>query len=504
MAEVRNLVDFDAYDARRGFRLADRYALTRSIRNTGVGQTYLADDTEAAKQVLVAIHAAPWADDPSRTRLFETRARALASLEHANIASLLDHGIIDGKCFAVLQRFEGDRLADKLVRKSRMSAEEVVPIVSQLLKALEYVHARGVLARCLDPAHVLLCSDGVHTNIVRVVGVGIDELMQNLTEPEEAALVGDADFASPEQLRGETATTQSDVFAVGRLMLAMLQGNPSASTLDLLRGSGRLPESLVDLIEACVRPVPAERPLDAVAMVEMLIDAVPNASMFRLPRITGSHSRLERRITPSPAQPSPPAASDSAETLPKPAPDLPHVAPSAKDVPERSRSRVLLWSGIGAALLVAAGGLVLSQNQPTVSNPPSEASSAASPATAVDVPAVGAANPSVPTSREAEDVIPREPVVHPESAVPVQTDESAHPSRPTRSEGSRRRSRARPDAKLDSARDSQPSDVPPPKAPSTSAEPKVESTKPKDDPFLTPTRRASETKSDLLPAKEGP
>lgn len=339
MAEARNIIDFET---RRGFRLADRYVLTRALRTIGVGQTYLADDIEAAKQVLVVVHSAPWAKDAEHVERFEARARALQALEHANLASLLDFGVADLRCFAVLERVDGERLADRLARKRRMSLEELVPVVSQLLKALEYAHARDTTMRCLDPSHIWLCSDGVRTNIVRVVGAGIGELMHDASALDERAMVTDPDFASPEQLRGDPADARSDVFAMGRLMIAMLQGDrPQSSTtaegrsFDVPLGPSVVPDALLDLIESCIAPRREDRPSDGAALVERLIDAVPNASMFRLPRVaggapplfergSGSSSKMARAplvrgdADTTPSSSSRPIAEDSSESLTPP------------------------------------------------------------------------------------------------------------------------------------------------------------------------------------------
>jgi serine/threonine protein kinase len=312
MAKVTSLIDAQTNEARPGFRLADRYVLTRAVRSSSVGQQYLADDTEAAKQVLVVLHQAPWSDDPASVELFERRARALQSLEHANISSVLDWGVSDGKCFAVLDRFDGERLADRLTRKRRMSIHELLPIASQLLKALEYVHARGLVVRTLDAFHVLLCTDGVHANLVRLTSVGVSELVQNLDPPDEEELTGDARYAAPEQLRGDPVDARADVFALGRLLIAMLQGSTSpksiplsqrtAKTFALPAGSDAVPESLLALIESCVKQEPDERPGNGADLVERLIDAVPDTKMFRLPRITGSIAAIDRRPATSSAR----------------------------------------------------------------------------------------------------------------------------------------------------------------------------------------------------------
>jgi len=400
MVQIRNLVDAKTNRMQAGFRISDRYVLTRAISTTTLGQTFLADDTVGAKQVLVVVHSAPWSNDPAAVERFEQRARRVESMEHANLCPVLHHGLIDDRCYIVLERPDGERLADRQARRSTIAVQEMLPIVSQLLKALEHAHARDVVARCLDPSRIFLCGDGVHTNIVRIVGLGVPEVLQNLDPPAEPGLIGDPIYAAPEQTRDEPVDARADVYALGRLMVTMLQGTDEPRMLPIsqrgtwnydLAGPLSGPfEPLRDLIEACTQPDATKRPDNGASMVEALIDAVPNASMFRLPRITGSHASLERRsggtsetrlraagksgsfstesvrATISPPKPKPEqeqpsefAASSSAQLAPA-------------EVPHRSRWRtpMVLLIALGAA---AVGGYVYLLPSTTTNAPASAA-----------------------------------------------------------------------------------------------------------------------------------
>lgn len=400
MAKVSSLIDAQTNEARPGFRLADRYVLTRAVRSSSVGQQYLADDTEAAKQVLVVLHQAPWADDPDGAKLFERRARALQAIEHANISSVLDWGVSDGKCFAVLERFEGERLADRLGRKRRMSIEEILPIASQLLKALEYVHARGLVVRNLDAFNVLLCTDGVHANIVRLTGIGVSELLQNLEPPDEEELTGDPRYAAPEQLRGDPVDARADVFALGRLFIAMLQGTASPKSIPLSQrtsktfalppGSDAVPESLLALVESCVQAEPHLRPRNGADLVERLIDAVPDTTLFRLPRITGSIAAVDRRPAMSSARMVRAAVVD-----PGSVPEQRVASDITPHVPPARRSWALPILGIAMVGGLAVGGwwmFASQRGEPTPAPAPAPAVEPSRPSPMADAP-VAAADP---------------------------------------------------------------------------------------------------------------
>ncbi|MBV1862512.1 MAG: protein kinase, partial [Nannocystaceae bacterium] len=189
MAKVRSIIDFNTDGLGRGFALGGRYVLAREVKLEGLGQAFLADDTDAARQVLAVVHRAAWVGDADSCARFEERARTLQSIEHANLATFLDFGIADGVAYAILERLDGERLADRLTRKQTLPIEDVVPILSQLLKALEHLHARGLIARSLSPANLLLVNDGAHANVLRLMGAGLAELLHNQEEPDEAALV---------------------------------------------------------------------------------------------------------------------------------------------------------------------------------------------------------------------------------------------------------------------------------------------------------------------------
>ncbi len=360
MANVRSIVDFKTDGSGRGFALGDRYALAREVKLEGLGQAFLADDTEAARQVVAVTNRAEWVGDPIRRARFEERARALQSIEHANLVTFLDFGIDDGVAYAILERAEGERLADRLARKRSFGSEDVIPVMSQLLKALEHLHARGLIARSLCPANVFLFSDGVHANVLRLMGAGLTELLRNEELPDESALISNPSFAAPEQLRGLPATPACDVYAAGRLMETMLQSDPSLPRGPIsqrgvgrptIPASARVPQSLLDFISRATAPDPALRPANGAVLVEALIDAVPSVSMLRLRRVTNSQPIPRARTSTTRglvADVLSDTAADESPTTTDPA--APPLTPPAEGPQARGSSGRL----VGAAVLAVA------------------------------------------------------------------------------------------------------------------------------------------------------
>ena len=342
----------------------------------------------------------------------------------------------------MIERFDGERLADKLARKRRITVEELLPIVSQLLKALEYIHARGIVARCVDPSHLLLGNDGTHANIVRAVGFGIGELLQNSDPPEEQELVGSTAYTAPEQLRGESVDARADVYAVGRLMVALLQGQTSPADVPLSQrsstkrfhvppGCEAIPEPLLHFIESCLHPDPQERPAHGAALVERLIDAVPSASMLRLPRITGSHVAVGRR---SPSRSSPKMETAAVATTPIQV-ETPATPTPAPPTPPPRRSAVAPMLGV-AALCAAAIGiawwlLVPSVSETLVETPTASLPPAAAPSSADDEPPSPEANVEVGAvvhGPVGDDAAPSAPPSEPSAIVPADADAPPPPS----------------------------------------------------------------------------
>lgn len=279
-----------------------RYTLRSLIGRGGQGMVYLADEAGTSEPVVVKILApSAAANDQSLVR-FGREAERLRSVNHPNIVTMRDSGCQNGLAYLVMEHVRGEDLGSYIARHGRLSLEQFVPIASQILKAVGHVHTRGMMMlRDIKPANIMLCQSQGRLNFVKLLDFGLATLLDEHRDTTENA-VGTAGFLSPEQIEGRTLDLRVDVYALGVLFYLALSGRLpfEGSTVEsvlyktvhdeppplasLLPADTNVPVALVELIESCMAKRRSARPADADAIVEALIDAVPNAALFRLPR----------------------------------------------------------------------------------------------------------------------------------------------------------------------------------------------------------------------------
>jgi non-specific serine/threonine protein kinase len=221
------------------------YTVLDKLGAGGMGDVYLARDNRLGREVALKMLPGPFARDPQRLALFRREALTLAALNHPHIAII--HGFEEpepGTLFLVLERVEGESLAQRLAR-GPLAVEEALQVCAKVAEALEVAHERGVIHRDLKPGNVMLGPRGV----VKVLDFGLARTAEPRTPghsspappPEtwdgEATLVGasmdDAaddevvgtpGYMSPEQTRAEPQDARTDVFAFGCLLYECLSG----------------------------------------------------------------------------------------------------------------------------------------------------------------------------------------------------------------------------------------------------------------------------------------
>jgi len=363
-----------------GQTLANRYLIKRLIGAGGVGLVYLAQDNDANRPVVVKVLAPNWADNDEALARFEREARRLNDLEHPNIVRLFSFGNENGRAYIVMEYADGELLSSYVKRKGRLELRDFVPIASQILKGMGYSHARGLMLRDVKPANIMLTSTGGRSNFVKLLDFGLAKLIEGDAEITQQHVVGTAAYLSPEQIKGEDLDLRVDVYAVGVLFYFMLTGrlpfeadntanvfykhvNEAPPPLsETLEPGHDVPDELIEVIHRCLEKDREERPADANEIVEGLIDAVPDLSMFKLPRVAGSGDLISdtfavtdtgvHSLRPSGAPLKNGAHPVSAEV---PADDersgaVTVAAATATETPQ-TRSRLGLYIGIGAAVL---------------------------------------------------------------------------------------------------------------------------------------------------------
>lgn len=198
----------------------------------GMGEVYLARDTELQRDVAIKALPDSVAQDPDRVRRFEREARLLASINHPNIGSIFGLERKGDRLFLVLELVGGDTLDERLAAGS-MSLREVLEIFKQIAQALEAAHARGIIHRDLKPANVKITPEG----LVKVLDFGLAKpflepkaVQGSKTKTAPSHVTGDGQvlgtpaYMSPEQARGETLDKRTDIWSFGCCLFEALSG----------------------------------------------------------------------------------------------------------------------------------------------------------------------------------------------------------------------------------------------------------------------------------------
>ncbi|MFJ1707817.1 Stk1 family PASTA domain-containing Ser/Thr kinase [Kitasatospora sp. NPDC088346] len=209
-------------------RLGGRYELGGVLGRGGMAEVYLAHDTRLGRTVAVKTLRADMARDPSFQARFRREAQSAASLNHPAIVAVYDTGedYIDGISipYIVMEYVEGSTLRELLHSGRRLLPERALEMTIGILQALEYSHRAGIVHRDIKPANVMLTRQGN----VKVMDFGIARAMGDagMTMTQTSAVIGTAQYLSPEQAKGETVDARSDLYSTGCLLYELLTVRP--------------------------------------------------------------------------------------------------------------------------------------------------------------------------------------------------------------------------------------------------------------------------------------
>jgi tetratricopeptide (TPR) repeat protein len=202
------------------------YRLLRPLGEGGMGSVWLAERVDGMLTRTVALKLPHWSWIlPNLAERMVRERDILAGLEHVNIARLYDAGVDRlGRPYLALEYVDGEPI-DHYCAARNPSIAELLRLVLQIAHAVAYAHSRLVVHRDLKPSNVLVTADGS----VRLLDFGIAKLLEEQMAPETrlTGIAGRAmtrDYASPEQIRGESIGTASDVYSLGVMTYEMLSG----------------------------------------------------------------------------------------------------------------------------------------------------------------------------------------------------------------------------------------------------------------------------------------
>ncbi|MEK2474719.1 Stk1 family PASTA domain-containing Ser/Thr kinase [Streptomyces noursei] len=209
-------------------RLGGRYELGSVLGRGGMAEVYLAHDTRLGRTVAVKTLRADLARDPSFQARFRREAQSAASLNHPSIVAVYDTGedYVDGVSipYIVMEYVDGSTLRELLHSGRKLLPERSLEMTIGVLQALEYSHRAGIVHRDIKPANVML----TRTGQVKVMDFGIARAMGDagMTMTQTAAVIGTAQYLSPEQAKGEQVDARSDLYSTGCLLYELLTVRP--------------------------------------------------------------------------------------------------------------------------------------------------------------------------------------------------------------------------------------------------------------------------------------
>src|SRR5579862_2871812 len=206
------------------------YEIVSTLGAGGMGEVYRARDPRLKREVAIKVLPQALSLDPDRLRRFEQEALATAALNHPNILAVFDIGTNEGSPYVVSELLEGETLRERL-RGGSLSVRKALDYALQIAHGLAAAHEKGIVHRDLKPENLFLTKDGR----VKILDFGLAKLKQTessghgslptLTHATELGTVmGTAGYMSPEQVRGATVDTRSDIFSFGVILYEMLSG----------------------------------------------------------------------------------------------------------------------------------------------------------------------------------------------------------------------------------------------------------------------------------------
>ncbi|MEG0095348.1 MAG: Stk1 family PASTA domain-containing Ser/Thr kinase [Erysipelotrichaceae bacterium] len=201
--------------------LADRYMLVTSLGQGGMADVYLGIDTILNREVAIKILRGDLANDPITLLRFQREANAASKLTHPNVVEVYDVGESENRHYIVMEYVRGRTLKQLINQRGALHKEEAVEIMIQLTSAVQNAHENNIIHRDIKPQNVLVKDDGT----VKITDFGIALAHDAVQLTQSDAVLGSAHYLAPETTRGEPATNQIDIYALGIVFYELLVGD---------------------------------------------------------------------------------------------------------------------------------------------------------------------------------------------------------------------------------------------------------------------------------------
>jgi len=260
-------------------RQVHHYHVSSLLGRGGMGEVYRARDKRLERDVALKVLPIAYSTDAERLRRFEQEARTAGKLNHPNILTVYDVGVIDGAPYIVTELLEGAELREQL-KHGAVAQRRVLAYACEIAEGLAAAHAKGIVHRDLKPENIFVTVDGR----VKILDFGLAKLkeppsgrsIETIQQADSApgVVFGTVHYMAPEQVRGHEAEERSDIFALGVILYEMLCGErpfSSGSAVEVMNSiltvdppdlnetNPKIPQVLSRIVRRCLEKKPEQR-----------------------------------------------------------------------------------------------------------------------------------------------------------------------------------------------------------------------------------------------------
>ncbi|HKA00079.1 MAG TPA: serine/threonine-protein kinase [Candidatus Solibacter sp.] len=270
-----------------GTLLGGRYRILTLLGRGGMGEVYRAMDLTLGQSVALKFLPEEAANNQRLLERFHGEVRVARLVSHPNVCRVYDIGQVEGMPFISMEYVDGEDLASLLTRIGRLPADKAIEAARRLCSGLAAAHDRGVIHRDLKPQNIMMNKRGE----VVIMDFGLAAIASELTGPE--ARFGTPAYMSPEQLKGDSVTPKSDIYALGLVLYELFTGKKpfeassvqqmidmqeAAQITSVTSTAADIDPAVDQVIRRCLAPDPAKRPASALAVLAALPGGDPLAA----------------------------------------------------------------------------------------------------------------------------------------------------------------------------------------------------------------------------------
>ena len=358
-----------------------RYRVLEKIGAGGMADVYCAEDMHLGRKVAVKLLHSRFAQDQEFVERFRREASSAAGLQHPNVVGVYDRGEFGETYYIAMEYCEGESLKQLITREAPLDPARAIAITKQILVATRFAHRRNVIHRDLKPHNVILDEE----ENVKVTDFGIARAGgSDITEV--GAIMGTAQYLSPEQAQGRPVTEESDLYSIGVVLFELLTGRTPFS------GDSAVAVALQHVNQ----PPPSPRelqptvPPELEAVVLKALDKDPTRRYRDADSFIKALQSVEERLRQGPvdsestavyapvgvvplptALAAPPPSSPPLAPAPVDGPPPPVIGEPPEHGPDERRRNFWIWAGVlGAVAAIVLGAFLLFGSADKVVVPP--------------------------------------------------------------------------------------------------------------------------------------